>query len=340
MLISIKRFLDHCRNPTTGDEDLGEAWRQMGHVLLDAMATHAVVGCVADLRDLRRSLKELARRLDQPQSAMGLLDISSDSVEALDNYCQRATKYLAEGNDQLQSMIFMLTETVADLSGQTDDSVARLHAIEKQVEHASNLEDRCALRGALEKCLLDLREAAAQQRKNSTKTVERLQHRLESARNHTPNGIKSLNGAELDLMLDAGDPPAEAVATSFVAAFKLQRSEHIASRFGENAKHQMLSLIGTRLKTALGPHDRLLRWKGTSFVVFLNTTDPAIEVRRRLSESVAVIEQQYVEVGRSSALLSVGVDWMILPPERCQTLEAVFAEVDAFLSNFEKGAPA
>ena len=43
--------------------------------------------------------------------------------------------------------------------------------------------------------------------------------------------------------------------------------------------------------------------------------------------------QQYIEVGRKSALLSVGVDWIVFPQAGRSSLEAVFTEVDAFLAN-------
>ena len=122
-----------------------------------------------------------------------------------------------------------------------------------------------------------------------------------------------------------------------MAAFRLQRAEHIASRFGEPVKHQMLSVIATQLKTTLGTGDRLLRWKGTSYVMFINSTAAIQEIRRSLANTVAAVGQQYIEVGRKSALLSIGVDWIVFP-QGGRPLEAVFTEVDAFLAN-TKPAP-
>jgi hypothetical protein len=52
----------------------------------------------------------------------------------------------------------------------------------------------------------------------------------------------------------------------------------------------------------------------------------------RLAKTVAAISQQYIEVGRSSALISVGVDWTVFP-QADRPLDAVFAEVDAFLAS-------
>jgi hypothetical protein len=102
----------------------------------------------------------------------------------------------------------------------------------------------------------------------------------------------------------------------------------------------MLAMIGTQLKTVLGPHDRLLRWKGTSFVMFIHSNAGMQEIRGRLSAVVAAAGQRYFEVGRKSALLSVGMDWILFPQSDRPTLEAVFKEVDAFLANTRPETPA
>src|SRR6266498_613458 len=133
-MISIKRFLDQHRNAAEREPDIVDALMQMGRLLLDAMATHMVRGNEVDFRLLGRTLDGLVRRMGASQSAISLLGISSDAVEAVETYCLRTTEYLRAQNEEKQSMVAMLTDTVADLSGQTDASVARLQTIEKQVE--------------------------------------------------------------------------------------------------------------------------------------------------------------------------------------------------------------
>jgi hypothetical protein len=49
--------------------------------------------------------------------------------------------------------------------------------------------------------------------------------------------------------------------------------------------------------------------------------------------------QHYIEVGKKSALLSVGVDWVVFPQAQCLSLDAVFAEVDAFLAGDSRVEP-
>jgi GGDEF domain-containing protein len=334
-MISIKQFLEQRRQGPTPEQDVVDALTQMVRVLLDAMATRMVRGKEADLRSLRRALSGLARQMERPQPAMTMLGISSDAVEALETYCQRTSDYLREQHEERQSMIAMLTDTVAELSGQTDASVARLQTIEKQVERASEIDDMRTLRANLATSLQSLRDAAAQQRSSAVATVARLQSQIALAQSRIPEDLKAsvTSHPDIDVIPEASDEPVESLPASYVADFKLQRAEHVANRFGEAAKTQMLSLIAAQLKTLLGPNDRLLRWKGTSFVMFINSTEGIQDIRARLAETVATTGQQYIEVGRKSALLSVGVDWIVFPQAGRSSLEAVFTEVDAFLAN-------
>ena len=152
----------------------------MCRLLLDGIATHLIRGREVDWKSLGRTVKGLLRRMDEPPTALGLLGIGSEAVEALETYAQSTERYLREENEQMQTMVAMLTDTVADLSGQTDASVGRLQTIERQIERASGLDDIRSLTASLESCLLAVREAAAEQRSGSAATVRRLQDQIAS----------------------------------------------------------------------------------------------------------------------------------------------------------------
>jgi len=98
--------------------------------------------------------------MDEPPAALGLLEIASEATEALEEYGQRTTEYLHGLHEQMQTMLSMLTDTLADILGRSDASVARLHAIEQQIERASELDDMRALSSSLQSCLMALRKRA------------------------------------------------------------------------------------------------------------------------------------------------------------------------------------
>jgi GGDEF domain-containing protein len=337
MMISIKQFMER-RGHAGQDQQILQASLEVVRLLLDAIATHTVRGREADFRLFERALKGLLHKMDEPPDAMSLLGIASEAVEAMEDHARLSAGYLREQNEQMQSFVAMLTGTLADVSGQADASVARLQAIEHQIEQVSELDDMKMLSVSLETCLTALRDAAAQHRKASAATVHRLEGQISDTRKRiapepAPASPKpGVRPADIDLVPEAAEEDETVVATAYVAAFKLRRADHIAARFGETVKHQMLSLISQSLKTVLGPTDRLLRWKGTSFVMFLSSTASLNEIRTELSEAVARTGQHYIEVGKKSALISVGVDWIVFPQAQCATLDAVFSEVDSFLA--------
>jgi hypothetical protein len=350
MLISIKRYLDQRQSAASDskDQNLTDALRHMACVLLDGMGAQAVPGRDADLRGLRAKLRMLEHQLVSPQPAMNLLVISSEALEALETYCQRTIAYFGDADALMRSMVVMLTETVAEISGHADSSVVRLQAIEKQLERASALDDRMEVRANLEQCLATLRETVAQQRKVSAQTVQKLQQQIGAARRQYAGETRGTGesgdagrrpGQMMPAESEGGAEAAEATPNgAYVAVFKLQRADQIASRFGEPAKHQMLNLISRYLKAELGPSDRLLRWKDASFLMFITTALPLGEVQRQLAGMVSALGQQRVEVGRHSALLSIGLEWTLFSQARFPTLDGLFGEVDAFLGVTSSGA--
>jgi GGDEF domain-containing protein len=342
-MISIKRFLDQQRG-NEPDREVVEALRHAGRIVVDSVATHTVHGREQDFGSLRQALQSLAEQIDAFQSAPGLLSSSNDVAEALETHCDQTTKYFREEKGHMRAMVIMLSETVADVSGQSDLSVARLQSIEKELEVASGLNDLKAVRLRLEICLAGLREANAKQRSSSSATVQRLQDHVDKVEKRIFSGAEHVpfSQAEIEMISALRDGPGKVAFHLYVAAFKLKRAEHIASRFGEAATQQMLSTLGQLLKAVLGSHDRLLRRQGSSFVMFINTTATIREIRTQLSETVDKIGMQPVEVGKKSALLAVGVDWIILPHAEQASLNVVLADIDKFLAgtSLEKSAVA
>ncbi len=343
-MISLKRLLGRDRNGYAPSSDVFEALRQMGRLLLKGIANHRVRGYETDFNVLRGALHGLERQLDEPESASGLVSSSSAVAVALETFCNQTTERFSKEKKQLQSMVAMLTGALAGLSGQTDDSLARLRTIEKELQMASGLDGMRAVRSHLEIYLLALREAAAQPGSKCGASVQLprdgsgiVHEGISGDPRRAPFGQ-----AEIDLLPDHWDELAESVQaqSSYVAAFKLQRAEHISMRFGETAKYKMLSTLGAELKDALGPGDRLLRWKGGSFVMFINSTATIAGVRAQLAQAVARIGVQSIEVGKKSALLAVCVDWTIFPQSDHASLEAILAEVESFLTKNETSLPA
>jgi GGDEF domain-containing protein len=322
-MISIKSFLERVDRKLAADSQLQKLFLHLRDVLNNGSELRSQLRPSA-AHEVALNVSELVSRLDAADSSLQILGVATDALESYTKDIQGASEFFAEHNSQMSSMVAMLTQTLAEVSGHSDASVSRLHEIEQQIERASALDNIRALRESLEVCLTSVKEAVVQQRKSTESTVERLREHIKRAP-QTPVEVAPPGppGSSLGL---SGEAPGE-----YVAAFKLQRADHILIRFGEGARDQMLAFIGEGLKAVQGPNDRLMRWKGPTFVMFLNSVENIQGVRRRLSAAVAKIGQSYIEVGKNAALLAVGVDWIVFPQAQYSSLDILFAEVDLFL---------
>ncbi len=284
--------------------------------------------------DAGPSTKDLLARLEAKALSLKLVDTAKDPLEASASQTQSASGHLREQDRWMQSMVAMLTKTVADVSGQSHAAVARLQEVKRQIERASGLNDIQHLRASLATCLEAVENAAVQQRSATLATVEDLQDHIERAHRPAAGGAAPSDSERSRVTQCA--PEAE-----YLAVFKLHRADHIIARLGKASAEQMSALLGDCLKAAQGPKDHLVRWKGgPSFIELLTSSESELTIRKRLSKAVANVSRCYMEIGTKSALLAVGVDWCIFPLAQYQSPDAAFSEVDWFLGESKKeGAP-
>ncbi len=317
-MISIRQFLEKSGESSPEDQEFLQASLRLRRVLKES-ASSGDRSAPEAATDFGLKSQKLLRCLEDATAPADLVLIAGEALELHEESRRRSAEYYGEQGAQLQSMVAMLTNTLADISGQSDESVARLLNIERQIEHASRLDDIRALHGSLERCLSDVRQAVIQQRTAGSSTLDRLR---ETIRNVPGQTAAPVDGAMM---------------AEFVAVLRLQRSDYIRDRFGETVRDRMLALIGETLKSASIAEDRIMRWKGSSFVVFLKSSEGLLAIRRRVAQLVNKIGQRYVEAGKNSALLAVSVDWAAYPQARFSSLDAVFAEIDAFLAKDATG---
>jgi len=301
------------------------------NLILDSMPMRVYRTPEAAYEAYVAACKDLSQRMAQVRTPVDLLSIAGEMVETVEEYALRTKEYFREQGEHMQAILRMLTEALAEFSGRSDASVVHLQDIEKRIEAAYELDDIKTLRSNLQSCLTSLREACAEEKKDASESIQRLKAQLDQAQTQFDAG-RSSAPREAGRAPQPADFEIAAPLESFVAAFKLQHADHIASRFGESVRRDMLAMISKNLKALLGPGDRIVRWKGTSLVVFLYSRSGMKVVRAQLSEAVSSTRQQYINVGSRSALLSVGVDWTVFPQSHFPSLNDVLAEVDKFLA--------
>src|SRR5262249_37667383 len=131
------------------------------------------------------------------RTPIGLVELAGESLES---YAHRVAGYVHQHRDHVQAIIQMLTDALAQMSGPSP-AMARLKGTTERVATASGLGDLVKLRGEIEAGLAALHQYHAEQAC------------VEEPKPQAADDIEVLTG-------------------SYVAAFRLQRAELIAGRFG------------------------------------------------------------------------------------------------------------
>ena len=189
------------------------------------------------------------------------------------------------------------------------------------------VEDLRSLKSNLAECLDAVREAAANQKKQSSETVQLFDRQIQTVKSRLSKTRKPDIEEVYHLEGKLESKPAE-----YMAVFLLDREGSIATRFGEEVRQSLLRIVSQRLKEALLPADRVVRWKGAAFLASLKRNGPVLDVRAELSSIANIQVPPSVEVGRRSIRLPISLSWAVFPKSQFTSLDRLFEQVDAFIA--------
>jgi hypothetical protein len=316
-VISIRRFLEYREKAAPA-----EISRLQG-LLSEGLEAQRRIGREIATPEFELSFRELLHQLEEEPQPIGALNIANRALEILGERAVRAAEFFQARERDLRSMLGMLAETVAEISTSSDEILTRLKVVEKQLERASSLDDIRRAKERLAECLSSIKEAVNQQKRSVEAAVEQVEGHAENTGPLAAEGAPRSSG-------EGSSGAWGTTGSGYLAAFKLQRADHILMRIGERTVERMLDLLKEGLNPMLGPRDRIVRWKNHSLLLFLNSPEETGTVQRGIAEAVAKVGQRYVETG-NSGLLAVGVDWVLLPQARYASAEGAMREVDLFL---------
>ncbi|HUO29883.1 MAG TPA: diguanylate cyclase [Bryobacteraceae bacterium] len=285
----------------------------------------------------RSVMNMLLHRLTEARAPFEILEITDEALAVIEEDSKLANAHRHSRTEELQSMIAMLTETVASLSVQKDSSIARLKQIEQQIEGASMLDDMRALKANLSECLAAVREAARQQQLQSTASIERLETQIRSSKAHLTLPTPALpSDAEVVL----SDEP-EQLETGYAAIFLLDRADLISRRYGESVRSEVVNFVRQHFKKMMMPKDRFIRWNGAAFVILLQRKGSSEDVSAELRSVASLGRSQYFAVGDRSVLLDTSLTWTVFPQTDFASPDLFFKAVDDFIKQAaaERQAP-
>jgi len=335
MFISLKRFLD------SRPEQLIEALLRMVRLLVQGIEIHAVKGDAADYDKFRSDMRQVQESLTERPAPSEVLVMAGAVVKALEEYNNRASRFIHVQCAELQTMVAMLTKTMTTLASGSETSVARLQSIEKQLHKASMIEDFQTARLRLGECLEGLRTEIVRQKEESARTVTEMRTELTKSRERmAPLSQRGEGERRADPVTGLRQrPEAEAALVEaaqegrrvYAVIFVIERLDLINSRFGYAAGDQILVLFSQHLAQNLSRTDQLFRWSGPAILALLERDGAPKQVREEVVRITAQRLEKTILLGTRSVLLPVGASWAMFPVGDFRPVQLLFPQFESFV---------
>lgn len=271
-----------------------------------------------------------------PRRPPDILVAAGSAIKALEEYNRRAGRTIRAQLLELRQMVSTLTEGVEKLATGNERSVSSLRDISKQVERASAIEDIRLLRAKLSECVSELEQEASRQKEESARVITRLKTEIHkvTAKLKPENRLDPVTGlpsrTEGEQALDAAC--AEGGHT-YVAVFAIDRLALVNTRFGYAVGDKVLNAFLARLRKFLSAADHVFRWSGPAIVALLERESPAPAIEREIRRFAAERQEEFVQIGGRSIILSVSASWTLFPTFDFLAADPLIAKIDQFIAS-------
>jgi GGDEF domain-containing protein len=305
-MVSLKRYLNR-----TDEEGV---LRQVVALLLEKVGASAAVANDADSAAFRDDMNRFREQFVPEATPDHLLLAAGSAMQALDGYNKGITRVIQKQGVQLQSVIGMMTETVAMIGGQHVRSAERLKELSDGLERTGAIKDFETLKSCLGDYLKTFKEETLRQKQEADSLIQTLRQDVQRC----SRGVAIAGGEDLDQVTglhraDAGIKAMhEAVPQGkrrYVVTMVVGRIQSINARFGQEAGDRILTSFGSFVEQQLGATDRLFRWTGPAFVALLERTESLDNVRVQIKRMLEARLEENFEVGERSVLIPVTAAW-------------------------------
>jgi GGDEF domain-containing protein len=327
-MISIRKLM------AKDNRESAEAYERMAQLLLQAIGLHAVEGDRVDYDWFSSTIAGLQTGLSQDPSPANVLATTGTAVKTLEEYNRRTSHFIKATSAELQIIVGMLTEAMSQISTGSQTSVHRLQELQKQIEHASQVEDVRTLKLGLSDCLHSIRGECDRQRDEALEVVANLKRGIQKAQETKVPEAGAVSDPLTGLLLrpgaeDAMQAACDRGAHAYAGLFVMDRLQAVTSRFGNDLGDQVLLFFVQHLSTALTGNDTLFRWSPTSFLALIERRESPDNVRREMAKLLTQRLEQTFEIGDRSVVLPVSSTWVVVPLFE-QGYTEIVRKLDAF----------
>jgi GGDEF domain-containing protein len=320
-MISIKRYLAE-----NSIQPVEKGYRRILSMVLKELAISAIEGDPAEFEQFNRSISRFNDTLDEDGGLAEALVTAEAALQVLAEHNQRTKAFLRQPVVELQSIISMLTETIAEMASGCDTSVRRLQSVERHIEKARHINDVQELKGRLLECL---------EQQTARATAGKIHAELECSKQllgQTPTELDPVTA------LPAEGAVAEALrvrlkrdAQSYVAAFVVQNVRAINIRFGDTIGDQVLRAFRDHLRASLPPADGLYRWSGPTVVALIERAQPEERVRAEMKKIAESREGRMFEIRNREVMIAIAANWSLVPV--VDSVASIKMHIDKFVAS-------
>ena len=322
-MVSIKEFLNRADSQVTVRDAVSSLIEKIGSSAV-AVDQRDYAAFLADLERIRAGLTAGLT----PQAATIVID------STMQTYNGGVTRLVRKQAGEMQSIIGMMAETVAQIGGENTRSVQRLQEIGDEFKRADAITDLQGLRGHLSECLRGFREEVLRQKEQADILIAGLRKQIES----TPvfsaemrdgrDPTTELAGKEA--CLKAMQDPVAAGKRRYVVTMSVNRIQSINARFGHAAGDRILRVFGDFITHQLDPADRIFRWTGPAVVAMIERTETLDRVRDQIRRIMDMRVDENLELGDRSVLIPISAAWSVFQLLSITTAER---QIQAFIAS-------
>jgi diguanylate cyclase (GGDEF)-like protein len=326
-LISLKKYL----SADTQQEELVRVVQE----LQEGMMLHAVRGEEQEYRRLCLDAQRTNVHLGDNPPLSDLQASAKAALKSLQEYNLKNTRSSQAQAKELQAIVSMLAEAVTVISAGSDQSIKRLHHIEKKLETVAGLEDMRVLKIHLSDCLGDVREESLRQRQQATRNVEALR---EGLRTHETGSADAPAAPAKDSVTGLPGPEqAQASLTKlcaaeparFAALFVVDDVHSLNARYGHKVGDECLVLVARHLAQRL-PADKLYRWRGPTLLAIVEREAPIEELQKQLRQIASAKLEKTIHLNERVVRLLISFSWTLFPLHDQKAPETLFQNLDVF----------
>jgi GGDEF domain-containing protein len=325
-MISIKRFMNR-------SEEEAVIWQAL-YLLLEKIGSEAVLGDPTESGDFIKNLERARESVVDAATPETLMVCIGSAVQSMAAHKQRVSRFIERQRREIQTMVSMLTKTVAKLSGDNTRSAQSLREIGEKLESTVGLEDLQELKARLSDCLRDFHDETRKQKAETEEMITALQQAVDRSREGNERcldadpatGLLRQDAAEASMLKNL-----KAGTRSYIVTVVVNRMQSINARFGYQVGDQVLRTCSDSIEKQLVPGDQMFRWSGPAVVLVLQRTESLEMVRGHLKRILDARIEETFSLGTRAVLIPISTSWSaikLVPP-----VGLVIKQIQAFIAS-------